>query len=198
MGVEKNNEITVKINGNFNKVIELLVNKGFEITDKFSLEDIYLIPKDMNIKESSVREILKEAIIIRNVGRCKVLVFKKKNIDRLGNIISQEKIECDILNIDDARRFIEAIGYKEIMEIAEDDVCYSKDGLGLVLKNVRNGDNLIEVETIDEDGLRTIEDLKEKMLELKLPIDTSDFFVKKAEVELEKVINKYKNKAGTL
>ena len=84
------------------------------------------------------------------------------------------------------------------MEIAEDDVCYSKDGLGLVLKNVRNGDNLIEVETIDEDGLRTIEDLKEKMLELKLPIDTSDFFVKKAEVELEKVINKYKNKAGTL
>ena len=198
MGVEKNNEITVKINGNFNKVIELLVNKGFEITDKFSLEDIYLIPKDMNIKESSVREILKEAIIIRNVGRCKVLVFKKKNIDRLGNIISQEKIECDILNIDDARRFIEAIGYKEIMEIVEDDVCYSKDGLGLVLKNVRNGDNLIEVETIDEDGLRTIEDLKEKMLELKLPIDTSDFFVKKAEVELEKVINKYKNKAGTL
>ena len=36
------------------------------------------------------------------------------------------------------------------------------------------------------------------MLELKLPIDTSDLFVKKAEVELEKVINKYKNKAGTL
>ena len=182
MGVEKNNEITVKINEDFNKVIELLVKKGFEITDEFSLEDIYLIPKDMNIKESSVREILKEAIIIRNVGRCKVLVFKKKNIDRLGNIISQEKIECDILNIDDARKFIEAIGYKEIMEIAEDDVCYSKDGLGLVLKNVRNGDNLIEVETIDEDGLRTIEDLKGKMLELKLPIDTSDFFVKKAEV----------------
>lgn len=190
MSVEKNNEITVKVNGDFDKVIEILVNEGFEITDKFSLEDIYLIPKDMNIKKLSVREILKEAIIIRNVGRCKVLVFKKKNIDKFGNIISQEKIECDILNIEDGKRFIEAIGYKEIMEIAEDDVCYSKGGFGLVLKNVRNGDNLIEVETIDEDGLRTVEDLKKKMLELNLPIDTSDFFVKKAEVELEKVIER--------
>ncbi len=190
MSVEKNNEITVKVNGDFDKVIEILVNEGFEITDKFSLEDIYLIPKDMNIKKLSVREILKEAIIIRNVGRCKVLVFKKKNIDKFGNIISQEKIECDILNIEDGKRFIEAIGYKEIMEIAEDDVCYSKGGFGLVLKNVRNGDNLIEIETIDEDGLRTVEDLKKKMLELNLPIDTSDFFVKKAEVELEKVIER--------
>lgn len=190
MSVEKNNEITVKVNGDFDKVIEILVNEGFEITDKFSLEDIYLIPKDMNIKKLSVREILKEAIIIRNVGRCKVLVYKKKNIDEYGNIISQEKIECDILNIEDGKRFIEAIGYKEIMEIAEDDVCYSKGGFGLVLKNVRNGDNLIEIETIDEDGLRTVEDLKKKMLELNLPIDTSDFFVKKAEVELEKVIER--------
>lgn len=76
------------------------------------------------------------------------------------------------------------------MEITEDDVCYSKDGLELVLKNVKNGDNLIEVETKDIDGLRTVEDLKGKMLELNLPIDTSNFFVKKAEVELEKVLRK--------
>lgn len=188
MSIEKNNEITVKVNGSFDEVIKILVSNEFKITDKFSLEDVYLIPKKMNIKKLSIRDILKEAIIIRNVGRCKVLVFKKKEIDKDGNIISQEKIECDILNIEDAKRFIEAIGYKEIMEIVEDDVCYSKGGFGLILKNVRNGDNLIEVETIDEDGLRTVEDLKKKMLELNLPIDTSNFFIKKAEVELKKIL----------
>ena len=48
----------------------------------------------------------------------------------------------------------------------------------------------MEVETEDIEGFRTIKELKEKLLKLNLPIDTSNFFVKKAEVELEKVINK--------
>ena len=188
MSVEKNNEITVKVNGSFDKVIEILVNKGFEISDKFSLEDSYFIPKNIDVNKMSIRKILSNAVIVREVGRDKVLVFKKKEIDNKGNILKQEKIECNILNIGDAKRFMEAIGYKELMEIDEDDICYSKDGLGLVLKNVRNGDNLIEVETIEEEGLSTAEDLKEKVLELSLPIDTSNFFVKKAEEELKKII----------
>ena len=193
MGVEKNNEITVRINGGFDEVIEILKDKGFKISDKFSLEDSYFMPKDIDINKMTVRQILEKAVIVRDVGRCKVLVFKKKEIDEKGNILSQKKVECDILNIEDGKRFLEAIGYKEIMEIAEDDIAYSKDGLGVVLKNVKNGDNLIEVETKDEKGLSTIEELKRKLLELNLPIDTSNFFVKKAEVELGKVIRNYKN-----
>ena len=193
MSVEKNNEITVKVNGSFDEVIKILVSNGFKITDKFSCEDIYFIPKEIDINKMAIRDIIKNAVIIRSVRKDKVLVFKKKEIDKDGNIISQEKIECDILNIEDAKRFIKAIGYKEIMEIAEDDVCYSKDGFGLILKNVRNGDNLIEVETKEEEGLKLVEDLKKKMLELNLPIDTSNFFVKKAEIELEKTIKNLSN-----
>lgn len=193
MGVEKNNEITVRINGGFDEVIEILKDKGFKISDKFSLEDSYFIPKDIDINKMTVRQILEKAVIVRDVGRCKVLVFKKKEIDEKGNILSQKKVECDILNIEDGKRFLEAIGYKEIMEIAEDDIAYSKDDLGVVLKNVKNGDNLIEVETKDKENLSTIEELKRKLLELNLPIDTSNFFVKKAEVELGKVIRNYKN-----
>ncbi len=192
MGVEKNNEITVKVNGGFNKVIEILKNKGFKISDKFSLEDSYFVPKDIEINKMTTRQILEKSVIVRDVGRCKVLVFKKKEMDEKGNILSQEKVECDIFNIEDGKRFLKAIGYKEIMEIAEDDTAYSKDGLCLVLKNVKNGDNLIEVETKEED-LSTIEELKRKLLELNLPIDTSNFFVKKAEIELEKAIRNYKN-----
>lgn len=193
MSVEKNNEITVKINGNMDEIIKILENKGFKISDRFSLKDSYFIPPNIIINEMTIRQILEKAVIVRDVGRCKVLVFKKKNIGKDGNILSQEKVECDILNIEDAKSFLEAIGYKEIMKIIEDDVCYSKDGLGLVLKRVRNGDNLIEVETTNENGLNTIEDLKEKVLELDLPIDTSNFFVKKAEIELEKIIKNRKS-----
>ena len=45
MSIEKNNEITVKVNGSFDEVIKILVSNEFKITDKFSLEDVYLIPK---------------------------------------------------------------------------------------------------------------------------------------------------------
>ena len=88
------------------------------------------------------------------------------------------------------KKFLEAIGYKELMKISEDDVSYIKNGLKLTIKNVINGDNLIEIETSDIPGFSTIEDLKEKLLELKLPIDTSNFFIKKAEIELGKALNR--------
>ena len=47
MSIDKNNEITVKVKGSFNKVVEILTSKGFKITDKFSLEDSYFVPKDI-------------------------------------------------------------------------------------------------------------------------------------------------------
>lgn len=190
MGNINSNEITVKVNVSIKEMEKILIDKGFKLSDKFTCEDNYFIPKDMDIKSETIREIIKKAIIIRQVGNDKVLVFKKKNINENGDILEQEKFECDILDIEKAKRFLEAIGYKNIMNIFEEDVCYSKDGLGLALKNIKNGDNLMEVETEDIEGFRTIKELKEKLLKLNLPIDTSNFFVKKAEVELEKVINK--------
>lgn len=190
MGNINSNEITVKVNTNMKEIEEILINKDFKLSDEFTCEDNYFIPLNMNIKKESIRDIIKKAIIIRQVRNDKVLVFKKKKINENGDIVEQEKFECDILDIDKAKKFLEAIGYKSIMNIFEEDVCYSKDGLGLALKNIKNGDNLMEVETEDIEGFRTIKELKEKLLKLNLPIDTSNFFVKKAEVELEKVINK--------
>ncbi len=190
MSIENNNEITVKVKSSFKDVIEILEKNNFEIIDKFYLDDSYFINESLDIRNITIRQILENAVIVRDVGRCKLLVFKKKEIDENGNILKQEKIECEIQSIDDAKSFLNAIGYKQLMEIIEDDICYSKDGLGLVLKNVRGGDNLIEVETTDKKGLNTIEDLKEKILKLNLPIDESNFFVKKAEIELEKILNK--------
>ena len=154
MGNINSNEITVKVNVSIKEMEKILIDKGFKLSDKFTCEDNYFIPKDMDIKSETIREIIKKAIIIRQVGNDKVLVFKKKNINENGDILEQEKFECDILDIEKAKRFLEAIGYKNIMNIFEEDVCYSKDGLGLALKNIKNGDNLMEVETEDIEGFR--------------------------------------------
>ena len=188
MGNVNSNEITVKVNVSIKEMEKILINKGFKLSDKFTCEDNYFIPSNLDIKKKEIRDIIKKAIIIRKVRNDKVLVFKKKNINENGDILEQEKFECDILDIDKAKKFLEAIGYKNIMNIFEEDICYSKDGLGLALKNIKNGDNLMEVETRNIEGFRNTKELKEKLLKLNLPIDTSNYFVKKAEVELEKVI----------
>ena len=188
MGTKNNNEITVKVNTSINEMEEILKSKGFKLSDKFTCEDYYFIPKNIDIKKETVREILQKAIIVRQVKNDKVLVFKKKEIDENGNILKQEKFECNILDIKETKEFLEAIGYKNIMNILEEDICYSKNGLELLLKDIKNSNILMEIETQDIDGFRTIEDLKEKLLKLNLPIDINNFFVKKAEMELEKVI----------
>ena len=187
MEIKNNNEITVKVNTSINEMEEILKSKDFKLSDKFTCEDYYFISKNIDIKKT-VREILKKAIIVRQVKNDKVLVFKKKEIDENGNILKQEKFECNILDIKETKEFIEAIGYKNIMNILEEDICYSKNGLELLSKDIKNSNILMEIETQDIDGFRTIEDLKEKLLKLNLPIDMNNFFVKKAEMELEKVI----------
>ena len=190
MGNINSNEITVKVNTNMKEIEEILINKDFKLSDEFTCEDNYFIPLNMNIKKESIRDIIKKAIIIRQVRNDKVLVFKKKNIDQNGDILKQQKFECNILDVNEAKRFLEAVGYKSVMNISEKDICYSKDGLKLAFKNIKNGDILMEVETQDIEGFRTTKELKEKVLKLNLPIDTSNFFVKKAEVELGRVINR--------
>ena len=43
--------------------------------------------------------------------------YKIKNIDEKGNILNQESINCNILDIEDAKKLLKAIGYEEIMKI---------------------------------------------------------------------------------
>ena len=75
------------------------------------------------------------------------------------------------------------------MNIKENGNIYGKDGFQIAIKDIINGEKLIEVETVENDSeLDTTEKLKEKINELQIPIDTNDYFVKKAEIELKKIL----------
>ena len=63
-------------------------------------------------------------------------------------IISQDKKDCQIQNMEQGKAFIESLGYKEIMTIKENAIVYGKGELKLVIKDVVKGDNLIEIEKI--------------------------------------------------
>lgn len=196
MSLKENNEITVKIKGSLNEFYKIIEEKDFKIAHKFSMNDAYFIPETLNLNKMSTREILSKAILVREIkgktsGKIiKKITFKIKNFDDNGNILSQEAVNCDIKDIEDAKNLLKAIGYREVMCIKENDIVYEKDGLQLAIKDIKNGHNLIEIETEDNDELNTIDKLIQKINKLDIPIYTDNYFVKKAEIELDKVLGR--------
>lgn len=194
MSLKESNEITVKIKCKLETFYKTVEEKGFKVVDRFSMNDVYFIPNTIEINKMNTRDILSKAVLVRDIigkiskRETKRITYKIKNFDEKGNIINQEGINCDILEIEDAKRLLKAIEYKEIMTIIEDDIVYEKDGFELVIKNIKEGDNLIEIE--ENEKYNTIEKLIQKVNELEIPIYTDNYFVKKAEIELDKILKR--------
>ena len=183
------NEITVKLKCSIENFCEILQNKKFKLVEKYLLNDTYFIPKNLNISKLIPREILSNAVLLRDINDYMLNTKICKQINEDGIILNQENIDCDIVSIEQGQKFIKSIGYKELMNIKENDTVYEKDSLKIAIKDVINGDNLIEVETVDNNiELNTIEKIISKINELNIPIYTNDYFIKKAEIELKKVL----------
>lgn len=196
MSKKQDNEITLKIKGNLDEFYSDIENKEFKIVHEFSMDDTYFVPKILNLKEISTREILSKAVLLRKIigktsGKVsQKITFKIKEFDTDGNILNQDSINCEVLDIQSAKKLLKAIGYKEIMNIQEDDRVYENAGFRFAVKDIRNGDNLIEAEIGENQDVDTVEELVEKVANFKIPVYLDNYFVKKAEVELDKVLGR--------
>ncbi|MBE5822095.1 MAG: hypothetical protein E7311_05890 [Clostridiales bacterium] len=193
MALKENDEITVKINVDIEEFYKILKVKGYNIVNKFTMDDSYFIPNNLDISNMSIRDILSKAILTRyivdNIPNDKIyqmITYKKKDITPEGVILGQESINCYVENIEQAKKLIKAIGYIEIMNIKENDLVYEKDGIQLCIKDIIDGDNLVEVETKYNEEYNTVEKIKEKLIKENLPIDLKNLYIKKAEIELNK------------
>lgn len=196
MSKKPDNEITLKIKGNLDEFYKDIECKGFKIVHEFSMDDTYFVPSIINLQEMSTRKILSKAVLVRKiVGKTsgkvsQKITFKIKEFDINGNILKQDAINCEVLDIEKAKDLLKAIGYKEIMNIQEADRVYENDGFRFAVKDIRNGDNLIEVELGENEDVYTVEELVEKVKEYKISVYLDNYFVKKAEIELDKVLER--------
>lgn len=192
MAIKEENEITVRVICSDEELKRILKEKGFKQGKNFSLDDYYLIPKNLEIEKLTTREILTKAVIVRdyiNEGkRTQLLLFKKKDINETGDIISQKSFGCNICDCKEAIKFFEEIGYYEIMNIKENSIVYSKGKLEMAVKFIENSNTLIEIET--DENFRTVEELKWLVEEINLPIEKDKYFVKKAEETLDKILKR--------
>ncbi len=192
MSVKEENEITIKITCSNEQLIKHLTDKGFYEGRKFTLDDYYLIPKDLKLDDLTTRDILSKAVIIRYIvddGKIiQKITFKKKDINGNGEILSQKAINCDVLDYKAGINLFNELGYYQIMNIKESDIIYYKDKLELAIKFIENSNTLIEIET--NDNFKTIVELKQLVTELEIPIEKGNYFVKKAENELNKILKR--------
>lgn len=190
MAVKTGNEITVRVICSDEDLLKQLKNKGFKEGTKFTLDDYYFVSKDEDISKLSPREILAKAIIIRHIVYSdkvlQTITFKIKDINEAGEIVNQKAINCNVLSVEEAKKLFEAIGYYEIMNIKENDIIYYQNDFELAIKFVKNSNTLIEIETNSK--YDTVDKLINKIKDLKLPIEENNFFVKKAEEELIKIL----------
>ena len=195
MPIKQENEITIRILCSKEELIKHLEEKGLKKGRKFRLDDHYLIPKTLKIEELTIREILSKAVIIRNIDNdgksVNKITLKKKNINEKGEIVSQTATSCEVIDYTEGIRLFEELGYYEIMNIIEDDIIYYNDKIELAIKDVYNGDLLMEIET--NNNTTTIEELKEIIESLEISFEKENYFVKKAEERLGKVLNKSEN-----
>ena len=191
MPIKQENEITIRILCSKEELIKHLEEKGLKKGRRFRLDDHYLIPKILKLEELTAREILSKAVIIRNIDNDGKIVnkitFKKKNINEKGEIVSQAATSCEVMDYTEGIRLFEELGYYEIMNIIEDDIIYYNDNIEIAIKDVYNGDLLIETET--NNNITTIEELKEIIESLEIPFEKDNYFVKKAEERLGKVLD---------
>lgn len=192
MSVKEENEITIKITCSNEQLIKHLTDKGFCEGRKFTLDDYYLIPKDLKLDDLTTRDILSKAVIIRYIvddGKIiQKITFKKKDINGNGEILSQKAINCDVLDYKAGINLFNELGYYQIMNIKESDIIYYKNKLELAIKFIENSNTLIEIET--DDNFKTIVELKQLVTELEIPIEKGNYFVKKAENELNKILKR--------
>ena len=133
---------------------------------------------------------MSKAVIIRNIDndgkKVNKITFKKKNINEKGEIVSQTATSCEVIDYIEGIKLFEELGYYEIMNIIEDDIIYYNDKIELAIKDIYNGDLLIEIET--NKNITTIEELKKIIEKLEIPFEKENYFVKKAEERLRGIL----------
>jgi len=189
------NEITVLVSCSYEELHNELLSNNFEIKEQFEMHDDYMLDKSVDVSKMDKREILSRCILVRNVVNLwKGLVYKNKIYAENGDIIEQSKIECPIEDIDAAIKFIEAINYKKLFHIYNKSIVYSNGKTEFIVQIV---DDYIFIEMEQQShGLnKTYDSIEEMKIELdsyNLPYYKNDYFVKKAEIMLDKIIKGYK------
>lgn len=86
----------------------------------------------------------------------------------IGNVISEQKINVDIQDIEKAKKIFECLGFKKLVEVKYHVIVYEKNKTEFAFQIVENLGTLIEFENESDFEGKTLEEInivKQKMFE---------------------------------
>ena len=188
-------EITVDVCVDLSSLIKILEENGFELKEVYDLNDIYLINK--NDREDDYLSMLNKCVLIRNIieedKETKLLTYKYKEYNENKEITRQGKVKVKIDDISNSKLLFEKLGFQELIRINDHMLVYATDKDELVIQNVNNKHIYIEIEdkcNYADRFYNSIDEMKKVITDNNIPIKNNDFFVKKAEIELQETYNK--------
>ena len=142
------------------------------------------------LTKDNILEILKSCVLVRflNVNNKEIfkrITYKNKAYND-STVISEEKINIIIDNIDNAEKLFEKLGFEKIVEVNYDVIVYEKNGIELAFQNVENLGLLLEYESSNDYSNFTDNEIMEEKIKMlgkirKFNIDIeNDYDVKKA------------------
>lgn len=175
------NEITVMIKCDRDKLISDLLRQGFKRIDNYFCYDKYMVKNNVDIDNMNILDILKECVIVRNIGNFKqLLTYKIKEYDKDNNIINQRKVNLKINDCKEGINFLELIGYSEFIDIYDEILVYEKEGFEICIQYVNDKYLMIEIEVNDK--YKSVDELITKLESIEIDYDDRDYYVKKAEL----------------
>lgn len=190
------NEITVETVCSIQELNNLLEKLEFKVMEEYDVFDIYMLDKNYNNTENKL-ELLKHCILIRDiVGKdeeTKKITYKYKEYNEKEEIVKQGKSDCEILDIEEAKNLFEALNYEELIRINDHIIVYSNNIDELAVQVVNNKHIYIEIEekcNYINKKYNSLDEMKNVVSKYKIPIKEENYFVKKAEIELEEKTKK--------
>ncbi|MBQ8206648.1 MAG: hypothetical protein IJZ77_06470 [Bacilli bacterium] len=175
------NEITVMINCDRNKLINDLLSQGFKKKDNYFCYDTYMLKNNIDKSNMNILDILKECVIVRNIGNFKhLLTYKIKEYDKDNNIINQKKINLKIDDYKDGINFLKVIGYSLFINIYDEILVYEKDSFEICIQYVNDKYLMIEIEVNEK--YKSVDEIINKLKMIDIDYDDSNYYVKKAEL----------------
>lgn len=143
-------EITVQVFNSLNEVKSILEKQGFAVYRKLKLNDYYFSKYNLEaIKNLPYSEILKNSFLIREVSGENYhveLCYKNKTLDENENVISEEKVKCNVDDFETAIKVLESAGLKHWCNIKQDMLVFTREHIEFALQDVEGLGLFIEFE----------------------------------------------------
>lgn len=183
-------EITVQVYEDFKELDQKLKNANFVVSDHYVLKDNYFSRFNIKeLKQMSYEEILKNSLIVRNVGAENKIMFKDKILDKNNNVISEEKINLKVEDYNKAVKILSLAGMNNWCSLVQDIYEYKNENISIgvqiiddlgVFIEYEEDESLLNLETKDK-----IEEMIKRVKMLGLNIG-ADYSVKKVYEKFKK------------